>query len=205
LSGSFWAESCAGGCLEGTEKQKRPEPKRGRLFYSLILQRFTESGRRDLNPRPPEPHLIWGRAKLQQDVAFQRGIERRRPVLRSSLLHSVARNSTQTRPLDCAASVILALPYLLARIESKRPQRRRSRGFRAGLHLPCRCLDHEFNFPLRGGIPREPGDRFSISPQNLDTVPRYRPTHPLQPIRTACRNSSVVGYHEECRLDPGAG
>jgi hypothetical protein len=43
------------------------------------------NGRELLMPRAVDPHSSQGNNPLQQDVVFQTGIERRRPILRSAM------------------------------------------------------------------------------------------------------------------------
>ncbi len=50
----------------GVHEEKAPQRK------SLQGFNFTESGRRDSNPRPPEPHTGLEGAKIRQNVAFTR-------------------------------------------------------------------------------------------------------------------------------------
>jgi hypothetical protein len=52
----------------------------GSRFYLLLFQSLTKSGRRDLNPRPPEPHSASGETTLLLKVAFHRGNGRRLPT-----------------------------------------------------------------------------------------------------------------------------
>jgi hypothetical protein len=68
-------------------KTPSPGPFASRPGRSLAATGGRESGRRDSNPRPTEPHSHQGMSKLQQDVAFRRRIERWRPIRICPMLH----------------------------------------------------------------------------------------------------------------------
>jgi hypothetical protein len=88
----------ARGRVETRHKLDRSLRTQKRHSDKTLWRHYLRIGTAGFEPAPPEPHSSQGDGRLRQDVVFQRGIERRRPILRSSMLHSAARNSTKTRP-----------------------------------------------------------------------------------------------------------
>src|SRR5438105_12514923 len=84
----------------GRDKGKALQQK---SLQSLI---FTQSGRRDLNPRPPEPHAGQGNHLKRQLVGFSMASERRRRVPLAEMSELAGRNGTRnstTRPRNDSA------------------------------------------------------------------------------------------------------
>jgi hypothetical protein len=73
----------------GRDKEKALQQK---SLQSLI---FTQSGRRDLNPRPPEPHADQGNHLKRQLVGFSMASERRRRVPLAEMSGFAGRNGTK--------------------------------------------------------------------------------------------------------------
>jgi hypothetical protein len=117
------------------ERQKR----RGENVRGVLA---SISGRRDLNPRPPEPHSAQGDTKQRQSVGFQRLSERRRRFTEQKCRTMPGETAPQTAPqyhtLSRRPSKETESDVLLFFIDARDRRSRDLLGFQNYRKAPCR-------------------------------------------------------------------